>query len=106
MLTTEQARTKFGFNPLDEVTHAIARVVAVCGKDEQFAALSRMVRADVIQTLLYTRLCDFLEQLKATGQVPTLQLIRKQTLTFLGLEMDKRGLRETLIALSAKSKTH
>lgn len=105
MLTTEQARAKFGLNPLDEVTHAIERVVSVCGKDEQFAALARMVRADVIQTLLYTRLCDYLEQLKTTGQVPTLLLVRKQTLTFLALELGKRGLRESLLALSTKSKT-
>ncbi len=102
MFTVEEATSRFGFNPLAEVVHATSRVQSACGKDQQFQALARMAKSDIVETRVYNALCEWLSSLTPLGRIATLQEIRKFCLQKLAVELSARGLRESVVALSRK----
>jgi len=89
MLNPKDAYAQWGVDLAREVATAMAQFRQACQSNSQLQARARCLSLDLVETLLYRRMCQTLTQSPSLGQQP--RALRLATLKGLGMELRSCG---------------
>jgi len=102
MINPKEAHQRWGVDLVHQVGQAIARVKQAVDQQPQLQAMLRMTTSDIMETVLFRRLCETLQQHPELAQQPN--ALRIAALKALGQELSAKGFRNDLLALAQQLK--